>query len=148
MVWKLIKMPASIFRLDCSYLNNYIDEVRKISEELGYDRNEFVNGNERIRGQFTKVKSVGGNGSFDADASTRGRTETETSSLSNDLRGRSSGEVRDQSQYSERDSFGLSDEQHKRNGDRGSNGRLNKSDKFNDKNPRLMHQTMCVMIKK
>ncbi len=117
---------APIFRLDYSYLNNYIDEVRKISEELGYDRNEFVNGNERIRGQFTKVKSVGGNGSFDADASTRGRTETETSSLSNDLRGRSSGEVRDQSQYSERDSFGLSDEQHKRNGDRDSNGRLSK----------------------
>ena len=113
---------APIFRLDYKFLNSYIEEVRKISEELGYYKNEFINETQGIRGEYVKIRSKRGNGSSNANAVTDTRGDGRTDRLRTIERGRSSGRITDKSWEDEHSGFGILDEQYKGNRDRNADG--------------------------
>ena len=64
---------APIFRLDYEYIHRYIQDIKDINEELGYNGDEFVNEAKRINSGLARVRRIGQGGSVNDDVTADGR---------------------------------------------------------------------------
>lgn len=114
---------APILRLDYAYLKQHIKQVRKITQELGYDRNGFINGTQGVRSEFVKIQSEGANSRTNVNAADNSGSNRRPDRLLSVERGGSGEGVSAGPQLRELAHSGVSDEQHKGERNRNSERR-------------------------